>query len=106
MHFVHTLQTHKRTEKEKAAPPKIFTALTAHGPHVVQTYAAPTDGEPRDATSWNNPNAAGRQDHGYRMFPVCPNEQRPGCGHTVSPCGPRPTARQGVSVPVRVANTY
>ena len=27
----------------------------------------------------------------YRMFPVCPCEYRPGCGHTVSPCGSAPT---------------
>ena len=27
----------------------------------------------------------------YRKFPVCPNEYRPGCGHTVKPCGSRPT---------------
>ncbi len=27
----------------------------------------------------------------YRMIPVCPNEYRPGCGHTVRPCGSMPT---------------
>src|SRR5437762_3016892 len=27
----------------------------------------------------------------YRKFPVCPSEYRPGCGHTVRPCGSRPT---------------
>jgi hypothetical protein len=27
----------------------------------------------------------------YLMFPVCPSEYRPGCGHTVSPCGSAPT---------------
>ena len=26
-----------------------------------------------------------------RRLPVCPNEKRPGCGHTVKPCGSRPT---------------
>jgi len=27
----------------------------------------------------------------HRIFPVCPREYRPGCGHTVRPCGWWPT---------------
>ncbi len=40
-----------------------------------------------------------------RMFPVCPSEYRPGCGHTVSPCGSLPTGIDFTS-PVVVSNTY
>src|SRR5690242_20886700 len=98
MQYIHS----KRTEGPKKKKPHHRRSL----PHVVQTYAAPTDGELRDATSCNNPNAAGRKVNDYRMFPVCPSEKRPGCGHTVRPCGPRPTLMRWVSVPVAVSNTY
>ena len=40
-----------------------------------------------------------------RMLPVCPSEYRPGCGHTVSPCGSLPTGIVFTS-PVVVSNTY
>lgn len=41
-----------------------------------------------------------------RMFPVWPNEYRPGCGHTVRPCGSRPTGMRCSSFPVWVSKTY
>src|SRR5438105_3023913 len=38
-----------------------------------------------------------------RMLPVWPCEYRPGCGHTVSPCGSMPTGMR-VTFPVVVSN--
>jgi hypothetical protein len=40
------------------------------------------------------------------MFPVCPSEYRPGCGHTARPCGLPPTWMRATSLPVKLLNPY
>src|SRR3954447_17521259 len=41
-----------------------------------------------------------------RMLPVWPREYAPGCGHTVSPCGSRPTAMVASTAPLVVSMAY
>lgn len=40
-----------------------------------------------------------------RLLPVCPSENRPGCGNTHSPCGWLPTGISARITPVAVSNT-
>ena len=49
--------------------------------------------------------SSGQSEETYRKFPVCPNEKRPGCGHTVRPCGSRPTATLSTA-PLSVLKRY
>jgi hypothetical protein len=47
----------------------------------------------------------GTPDCAYRMLPVCPRENEPGCGHTKRPCGPALTLIRLIRAPVVVSKT-